>query len=169
MALSTAWAADWEYPVTKRVDHTDDYHGTTVADPFRWLEDDVRESDDVAKWVEEQNKVTFAYLESLLERQAIEDRLTELWDYEKYSAPFKHGGRYYFSKNDGLQNQSVLYVQQTLDDGPEVLIDPNQCSAGINSVSPSSGTRSCSMHTRTTPIGQTDDAAHDGALAACDR
>ena len=128
LAAPAVWAADLEYPVTKRVDHTDDYHGTTVADPFRWLEDDVRESDDVAKWVEEQNKVTFAYLKALPDRQAIEDRLTELWDYEKYSAPFKRGGRYYFSKNDGLQNQSVLYVQKTLDDEPEVLIDPNQWS-----------------------------------------
>jgi prolyl oligopeptidase len=123
-----AAAAELEYPVTKRVDHTDTYHGTVVPDPYRWLEDDVRESDDVAKWVEEQNKVTFAYLESLPERQAIEDRLTALWDYEKYSAPFKRGGRYYFSKNDGLQNQSVLYVQKTLDDEPAVLIDPNEWS-----------------------------------------
>jgi prolyl oligopeptidase len=120
-----AFAAELEYPVTKRIDHTDDYHGTTVADPYRWLEDDVRESDDVAAWVESQNKVTFAYLESLPERKAIEDRLTELWDYEKYSAPSKRGGRYYFSKNDGLQNQFVLYVQNTLDDEPRVLIDPN--------------------------------------------
>jgi len=120
-----AWAAEMEYPVTKTIDHTDDYHGTTVADPYRWLEDDVRESDDVAAWVESQNKVTFAYLESLPERKAIEDRLTELWDYEKYSAPSKRGGRYYFSKNDGLQNQFVLYVQETLDDEPRVLIDPN--------------------------------------------
>jgi prolyl oligopeptidase len=128
MLPAIAVAAELEYPVTKRVDHTDTYHGTVVADPYRWLEDDVRESKDVAKWVEKQNEVTFAYLESLPERQAIEDRLTALWDYEKYSAPSKRGGRYYFSKNDGLQNQSVLYVQKTLDDEPEVLIDPNEWS-----------------------------------------
>ncbi len=123
-----AWAAELEYPVTKRVDHTDIYHGVTVADPYRWLEDDVRESDDVAAWVESQNEVTFAYLKALPEREAIEERLTELWDYEKYSAPFKRGGRYYFSKNDGLQNQAVLYVQDTLEDEPRVLIDPNEWS-----------------------------------------
>ena len=85
---SLAWAAELEYPVTKRVDHTDNYHGTTVADPYRWLEDDVRESEDVAAWVKSQNDVTFAYLKALPEREAIEERLTELWDYEKYSAPF---------------------------------------------------------------------------------
>ncbi len=123
-----ARAAELEYPVTKRVDHTDTYHGVTVQDPYRWLEDDVRESEDVAAWVEAQNKVTFAYLKSLPEREAIEERLTKLWDYEKYSAPFKRGGRYYFSKNDGLQNQSVLYVQDSLDAEPRVLIDPNEWS-----------------------------------------
>ena len=114
-----------QYPETARVDHTDTYHGTEVADPYRWLEDDVRESAAVATWVGEQNAVTEGYLAGLGQRASIRARLTELWDYESYTAPYKAGGRYYFRKNDGLQNQSVLYVQQTLDDDPEVLIDPN--------------------------------------------
>src|SRR5688572_28530591 len=88
------------YPETARVDQADDYHGTKVPDPYRWLEDDARTSEEVAKWVEAENKVTFGYLEAIHEREAIKNRLTALWNYEKYSAPFKIGGRYYFSKND---------------------------------------------------------------------
>ena len=122
---SSATAADPTPPPTKRVDHVDTYHGTSVADPYRWLEDDVRESPDVAAWVETQNKVTFGYLKQIPQREAIEKRLTELWDYEKFGTPFKRGGRYYFYKNDGLQNQSVLYTQTTLDAEPEVFLDPN--------------------------------------------
>ncbi|RMG42122.1 MAG: S9 family peptidase [Planctomycetota bacterium] len=114
-----------EYPHTRRVDHVDVLHGVRVPDPYRWLEADVRESPEVAAWVEAQNRVTFAYLESIPEREAIRRRLTELWNYEKYGAPFKRGGRYYFFKNDGLQNQDVLYVMDSLDAEPEVLIDPN--------------------------------------------
>ena len=113
------------YPETATVDRTDDYHGTTVADPYRWLENDVRVDPQVAEWVEAQNEVTFGYLESLPQRAAIEKRLTELWNYEKFGTPFEEGGKYYFFKNDGLQNQYVLYAQDTLDDEPEVLIDPN--------------------------------------------
>ena len=113
------------YPDTATVDHFDDYHGTAVADPYRWLEEDVRESDRVGEWVDRQNEVTFGYLKSLPQRAAIEERLTELWNYEKYGAPFEEGGRYYFYKNDGLQNQYVLYVRESLDAEPRVLIDPN--------------------------------------------
>ncbi|MCS1409670.1 MAG: Prolyl endopeptidase [Verrucomicrobia subdivision 3 bacterium] len=113
------------YPETKKIDHTDGYHGVTVADPYRWLEDDVRESKAVKAWVEAQNKVTFGYLEKLPHREAIEKRLTELWNYEKIGAPFKRGSWYYFWKNDGLQNQDVLYRQQTLSSEPELVIDPN--------------------------------------------
>jgi prolyl oligopeptidase len=128
-ALS-ALAADapLSYPKTRRVDHVDVYHGTTVADPYRWLETDVRKSPDVAAWVEAQNKVTFAYLEAIPQREAIRKRLTELWNYPRYSAPHKEGGRYFFSKNDGLQNQSVLYTLESLDGTPGVLIDPNKWS-----------------------------------------
>lgn len=117
------------YPETKTVDQIDDYHGTQVSDPYRWLEQDVRESEEVAAWVEAQNELTFSYLKKLPGREAIEKRLTELWDYEKIGPPSKHGGRYYFYRNDGLQNQSVLYMQDSLDAKPEVLIDPNTWSA----------------------------------------
>ena len=113
------------YPTTKTVDQVDDFHGTSVEDPYRWLEDDVRESADVAAWVQEQNKLTFDYLKKIPGRDAVEKRITELWNYEKISAPSKEGGRYYFFRNDGLQNQSVLYMQQSLESEPEVLIDPN--------------------------------------------
>lgn len=115
-------------PETRTIDHVDDYHGTQVADPYRWLEDDVRESEDVAAWVEAENTYTNAYLETLEHRAAIRDRLTALWDFAKFGTPFKVGGRYYFEKNDGLQNQYVLYVQDSLDDEPRVLIDPNEWS-----------------------------------------
>lgn len=116
------------YPGSKKIDHVDELHGVKVPDPYRWLEDDVRESKDVAAWVEAENKVTFAYLESIPQRDAIKKRMTELWNYEKYSAPFKAGRRYFFLKNDGLQNQSVLYKLDTLDSTPSVLIDPNSWS-----------------------------------------
>jgi len=113
------------YPETKIVPQVDDYHGTKVDDPYRWLEDDVRESKEVAAWVEAENKLTFDYLKKIPGRDRIEKRITELWNYEKISAPSKEGGRYYFTRNDGLQNQSVLYVQETLDAEPRILIDPN--------------------------------------------
>ncbi|MEI8379433.1 MAG: prolyl oligopeptidase family serine peptidase [Planctomycetota bacterium] len=113
------------YPISKKIDHVDELHGVKVPDPYRWLEDDVRESKDVAAWVEAENKVTMSYLEAISQRDAIRKRLTELWNYEKYSAPFKAGSRYFYFKNDGLQNQSVLYKQDSLDAEPSVLIDPN--------------------------------------------
>jgi len=112
-------------PMTKRIDHVDDYFGTPVPDPYRWLEADVRESKDVADWVTEENQYTAAFLEQIPERAQIQKRLTELWNFEKLGTPFKAGGRYYFFKNDGLQNQYVLYTQSRLDAPPEVLIDPN--------------------------------------------
>jgi len=113
------------YPVTKTVDQIDEFHGTKVEDPYRWLEDDVRTSKDVAAWVESQNAVTFDFLKSIPQRDTIQKRMTELWNYEKIGAPFKRGGRYYFSRNDGLQNQNVLYQQETLDSDAQVLLDPN--------------------------------------------
>ncbi len=117
-----------KYPETKKVDHVDDHHGTKVPDPYRWLEDDVRQSKEVAGWVEAQNKVTFSFLESIPQREAIKKRLTDLWNYEKYGVPIKAGGRYYYFKNDGLQNQSVMYAMETLTSEPRVLIDPNSWS-----------------------------------------
>src|SRR5688572_29190834 len=126
MTMAESGAAErLTYPQTRRVEQYDDFHGTRVADPYRWLEDDVRESSEVAAWVEAQNKVTFAQLEDIPQREAIRKRLTELWNYEKFSTPSKRGGRYFFYKNDGLQNQDVLYVQSSLEAPAEVLIDPN--------------------------------------------
>ena len=114
-----------EYPDTAMVDHVDNYHGTEVADRYRWLEDDVRESSEVSDWVRKQNDVTFAYLKSIPERQKIEDRLTALWDFEKFGLPSKEGGRYFYEYNDGLQNQDVIFVQTALDAEPQLLVDPN--------------------------------------------
>ena len=114
-----------QYPATATVEHVDTYHGIDVADPYRWLEDDVRENAAVANWVDDENAVTFAYLDSIPERDLIKERLTELWDYERYGVPVKEGGRYFYSHNDGLQNQNVIYVQTSLDASAELLIDPN--------------------------------------------
>lgn len=111
-----------EYPETKQVAHTDIYHGEEVSDPYHWLEDDM--ADDTKDWVERQNEVTFSYLEKIPFREAIEERLEKLWNYEKYSAPTNHGDYTYFSKNDGLQNQYVVYRQKG-EGKPEVFLDPN--------------------------------------------
>jgi len=116
-----------QYPKTKKIDHADTYFGTKVADPYRWLEDD--NSAETAQWVEAQNKITFGYLEKIPFRDQVKKRLQDLFNYPKYSAPSHKGEHYYFSKNDGLQNQSVLYIQKGLDGKPEVLIDPNKFSA----------------------------------------
>ena len=114
-----------EYPKAKRGDVVDEYFGVQVPDPFRWLEDDVRNSDEVRSWVEAENKITFGYLESLPFRGEIEQRLTQLWNYERFSSPFKVADKYYFTKNDGLQNQSALYRLDTLDGQPQLVLDPN--------------------------------------------
>lgn len=114
------------YPVSRHSDHVDLYHGIEVPDPFRWLEDP--DAEETRAWVEAQNQVTFAYLDGIPCRQAIRSRLTELWNYAKYSAPFKQGSRYFYFKNDGLQNQSVLYTLETLQAEPRVLLDPNTLS-----------------------------------------
>jgi prolyl oligopeptidase len=114
------------YPLSPAVDQVDDYHGTPVADPYRWLEDP--DSDDSQAWIAAQNRVTFAYLDQRSERTAIRDRLTQLWNYEKFGTPFKVGDRYFYFKNDGLQNQSVLYTLPHLDATPQVLLDPNTLS-----------------------------------------
>lgn len=110
------------YPETRKGDVVDTYFGTEVADPYRWLEDD--RSEETENWVKAQNEVTFAHLESIPYRETIEKRLTELWNYEKISAPFKEGDYTYFYKNDGLQNQYVVYRQRG-DEDPEVFLDPN--------------------------------------------
>lgn len=111
------------YPTTHKTDASDDYHGIKVSDPYRWLEDP--DSEETQAWVEAQNQVTFGYLGEIPAREKIKQRLTKLWDYEKYGIPFKEGDRYFYYKNDGLQNQSVLYTLTSLDGEPKVLIDPN--------------------------------------------
>jgi prolyl oligopeptidase len=123
-ALTTTLGAQGlQYPTTRTVDHVDTYHGTKIADPYRWLEDDT--SAETAAWVEAQNKVTFAYLDKIPYRAQLTKRLNALYNYAKYSTPSRKGENYFFSKNDGLQNQSVLYIQKGLSGTPEVLIDPN--------------------------------------------
>jgi prolyl oligopeptidase len=115
-----------QYPVARQTNQVDNYHGVAVADPFRWLEDDI--SAETKAWVESENHVTTAYLEALPQRATFKDRLTKLWNYERFGTPSKHGTRYFFSKNNGLQNQSVLYVTDALDAAPRVLLDPNTLS-----------------------------------------
>lgn len=113
------------YPETKTIDHTDNYFDSIVPDPYRWLEDD--RSTETGEWVKSQNEVSFDYLNKIPFRSAIRERLAKLWDYEKYSAPFKEGDYTYFYKNDGLQNQYVLYRQKG-ENTPEVFLNPNDFS-----------------------------------------
>ncbi len=115
------------YPQTLKVDHTDDYFGNRVADPYRWLENDTAAN--TKAWVEAQNKVTFAYLSSIPFRKEVRKRLEELWNYPRYSAPSREGDYYFFTKNSGLQNQSIFYYQKGLNAQPEVFLDPNSLSA----------------------------------------
>ncbi|MFQ3648734.1 MAG: prolyl oligopeptidase family serine peptidase [Gemmataceae bacterium] len=126
--LAKAAEGGLTYPTTKRVEVVEKLHGVEVADPYRWLEEDVRVNKEVAQWVEDQNKVTFGYLEKIPARRPLVKRLTDLWNYERYSAPFKEGGRYFYFRNDGLQNQAVLYTLEKLDAEPRLLLDPNKLS-----------------------------------------
>src|SRR6266568_2657142 len=112
-----------QYPAARKSDVVDDYHGTRVPDPYRWLEDP--DSPESRAWIEAQNRLTAAYLADIPARATIRQRLTKLWNYPKYGAPFRKAGRYFFLKNDGLQNQSVLYKQGSLEATPETLLDPN--------------------------------------------
>jgi prolyl oligopeptidase len=115
------------YPLTAKDDVADDYFGTQVADPYRWLEDD--RSEQTAAWVKAQNEVTEDYLSQIPFREQIRTRLSDIWNYSRYTSPFQEGEYYYFFKNDGLQNQSVLYRLKQLDDEPEVFLNPNSLSA----------------------------------------
>ena len=116
-------AQQFQYPKTRKVEQVDTYHGVTVPDPYRWLEDDT--SSETATWVEAQNKVTFGYLDKIPFREALTKRIKALNNYEKIGPPSRKGPYVFFSKNDGLQNQSVLYYQRGMTGTPEVLIDPN--------------------------------------------
>jgi prolyl oligopeptidase len=123
-----------QYPETRMDDLVDNYFGVDVADPFRWLEDD--NSEETKAWVEAQNEVTFGYLGKIPYRKKINERLTSLWNYERYSTPWWEGNSYFYFKNDGTQNQSVLYVRTGLDGEPRVFLDPNKMSdEGIISLS----------------------------------
>ena len=115
-----------QYPPTKTVTQVDTLHGVQVADPYRWLEN--ADAPDTRVWVKAQNKLTFAYLDTIPERPAIRARLKKLWNYERFGVPVKAGGRYFYTRNDGLQNQSVLYVTDSLDSAGRVLLDPNTLS-----------------------------------------
>ncbi|MDC0720015.1 prolyl oligopeptidase family serine peptidase [Nannocystis bainbridge] len=116
----------YTYPSTRKGDTVDTYHGAQVGDPYRWLEE--LDTDETRAWVEAQNKLTFGVLGGIQQRDVIRKRLTELWNYERYGVPSKEGGKYFYSRNDGLQNQSVLYVADNLAAEPRVLLDPNTLS-----------------------------------------
>src|SRR5215204_4241715 len=120
------------YPESKKVDQVDDYFGTKVPDPYRWLENE--NSDETKTWVQAQNNVTFAYLDRISYREKLKARLTELSNYPRVSAPFRRGDTYFFTKNDGLQNQSVYYIQKGVNGKPELFLDPNKFSADGTSV-----------------------------------
>jgi prolyl oligopeptidase len=115
------------YPVTRKDDTVDEYHGVVVPDPYRWLEDP--DSPETRAWIEAQNKITFGFLEAIPARKKLEQRITELWNYEKYSPPGRKAKRYFWSKNDGLQNQSVVYWSDAPKGEGKVLLDPNKLSA----------------------------------------
>lgn len=124
--VSCVTKAQISYPKAQKDNTVDDYFGTKVADPYRWLENDTSEA--TAQWVEAENKVTFAYLEKIPFKNKLLKRLKQLADYQKVYSPFKIDGRYYFYKNDGLQNQAVLYMIDSIGDEPRIFLDPNNLS-----------------------------------------
>jgi prolyl oligopeptidase len=126
VAAPAAAPAALVYPASKTVAQTDTYHGVAVNDPYRWLEN--VDGADSAAWIAAQNKLTFDYLGRIADRDRIKQRLTELWNFERSSPPTRYGDRYFFARNDGLQNQSVIYVSESLQAAPRVLIDPNALS-----------------------------------------
>jgi len=125
-SASFAQTSTPSYPATAKVEQTDNYHGTTVADPYRWLEDD--NSAQTKDWVKAQNQVTDAYLAAMPQRLPVRKLYTELYNFEKFGVPFKEGGRYFWTRNNGLQQQSVLYTAKSLKDQPSIALDPNTLS-----------------------------------------
>ena len=127
-------SSPWTYPEARVSAQVDELHGVAVPDPYRWMED--IDSEETRAWVEASNEVTNAYLEGIESREAIRGKLEKLWNYERYGAPWSEGGRYFFSKNDGLQNQSVYYWTKSLEAEPKVMLDPNVLAAdGTTAVS----------------------------------
>lgn len=124
--MATYAADTFHYPKARKSDQVDNYHGTKVADPYRWLENP--DSPESREWIEAENKLTFGYLDKIPQRDEIKNRLTELWNYERFGIPFKEGGRYFLTRNNGLQNQSVLYTLASIDAEPKLLLDPNKLS-----------------------------------------
>jgi prolyl oligopeptidase len=123
LLIGLSHAQTLSYPVAKKTDIVDDYHGTKIADPYRWLED--TDSPETAQWVAAENRVTREYLDRIPQRGRIKERLTALYNYERFSNVERAGSRYLITRNDGLQNQDVLYVADTLDGPQRVLLDPN--------------------------------------------
>jgi prolyl oligopeptidase len=136
---TSAQAQGLSYPVTRKADQVDTYHGTAVADPYRWLEDD--NSAETKAWVVQQNEVTEKFLAAMPQRLPVRKLYTELYNFEKYGVPFHEGGRYFWTRNDGLQQQSVFYMVKSLGDTPVVALDPNTLSkdgtVALSGVSPS--------------------------------
>ena len=136
VCMALACASTWQrsassitplpYPETRKMELVEEHHGVKVPAPYRWLEDD--SSSETRAWNQAQNRVTFDFLHRTGLRELLKKRITELWNFPVYSAPSQKGGRYFFSKNDGLQNQAVVYVQEGLDSEPAVLLDPNTLS-----------------------------------------
>jgi prolyl oligopeptidase len=126
LSLTHLLMAQFNYPVARKSEQTDDYHGTKVADPYRWLEDD--RSAETGEWVKAENAVTFGFLEKIPYRKDLQKRCEQVFNYAKYSSPFRNGKTYFFYKNDGLQNQSILYRQEGINGTPELVIDPNKLS-----------------------------------------
>ncbi|NOY36257.1 MAG: S9 family peptidase [Chlorobi bacterium] len=126
IAITACQQQKLHYPVARKTDQADDYFGTKVPDPYRWLENDT--SAETAAWVKAENEVTFGYLEKIPFRDKIRERITEIWNYPRMSSPWKAGGYYFFTKNDGLQNQSVYYMMDSLGAEPRIILDPNTLS-----------------------------------------
>ena len=163
-ALAQPAAAPIHYPDTARGDVVEEQFGERVADPYRWLENDVRQDAQVRAWVTAQNEVTQAFLATLPARAAFRARMTQMYDYERFGLPERKGSRYFYTRNDGLQNQAVLYVREGLDGAPRMLIDPNTWSQdGATALAEWDAVRgrppSCSIRSRT--------AAPTGAPCAC--